>query len=95
MRLTRNQQRALQQYAWVDRFVTPPQNRGQICEVSFGCTAEFIFERVHDRSCHSVDVTAFRHPAREVCFDPWNGEPEVGRRVGRIYSGSLSSEPGR
>lgn len=93
MRLTKNQQAALRCLSEAGRFGVPPRNQGQIVEVSYGCSPDYIYERSYDQSDRTVVITAYAHPRHECDFDPWNGEPETGRRVGVIYSGPAHSEP--
>lgn len=94
MSLTRNQTIALSSYR-VDagQFGVSPQDAGQIVEVSYGCSSDFIFRRSVDKSDRTVIVTAYRHPAEDHDWTPWNDRPVTGRRVGVIYHGYVQDDP--
>jgi hypothetical protein len=92
-RLTKNQQASLRCYADCGRLDVPPRNQGQIVTVSYGCSPDYIYEHSLDQSDRTVTITAYQHPSHDCDFDPWNGEPETGRRVGVIYSGPASDQP--
>lgn len=92
MKLTPNQQAALAAYRNVRNFFVPPRNQGQIVEVSYGCSPAYCYERRYDRSCQSVVVTAYRHPALGA-WDPWSNVPRTGRRIGVIYRGHAKGQP--
>lgn len=66
----------------LENFVVPPQNMGQIVEVSYSCTSEHIIERINDRTDNSVKYMAYDFVDDE--FDPWNGAPRLGRRIGEV-----------
>lgn len=93
LKLTRNQNLAMQELKGVEHFYIPPENQGQIVTVSYGCSPSFIFERCLDRSDNSLSITAYRHPTNDVDFDPWNSIPKMGRRIGVIFDGKSSNEP--
>lgn len=93
MILTKNQQAALRCYRDADRLYTPPARQGQSVLVSYGCSPDYIYERRYDQSDRTTIITAYSHPRYECDFDPWNGDPELGRRVGVIYSGPAGAEP--
>jgi hypothetical protein len=63
----------------------PPECQGQIVEVSYTVDAEagVILERTLDRSDGSEVIVAYDYPARDHTWDPWNGTPKLGRRLGR------------
>lgn len=92
-RLTKNQQAALRCYAESRSFHVPPKNQGQIVIHSYGCSTDYIYEHVLDQSDRTVTIRAYAHPAADEPWEPWNGEPSLGRVVGTIYSGPASSEP--
>lgn len=94
-RLTANQKAALRGYRSARNFAVPPENQGQIIVASYGCDQYFIFERSVDLSDRSVCITAYRHPAGATDWNPGNCVPDLGRRVGVIYSGPASDEPSR
>lgn len=66
------------------RFVTPPENGGQIVEVSYACDADNIYERIHDRSDRTTVINVYEHPNAECDFDPQNGTPRTGEHLARI-----------
>lgn len=88
LRLTKNQEEALRQVKGVE-FVTPPECGGQTVLYSYGCSHDYCYERRYDRSDMSVKITAYRHSAKDLHreWDPWNGVPHLGRRVGVIRDG--------
>lgn len=89
LRLTKNQQAALRQLEDVE-FCVPPVCGGQIVEYSYGCSHDYCYEKRYDRSDMAVKITAYRHSAKQMKkgeFDPWNGTPHLGRRVGVIRDG--------
>jgi hypothetical protein len=91
--MTKNQQIALTCYQDASHFFTPPEGQGQIVLISYGCTADYIYERSYDQSDRTVTVTAYRHPAADDGdWSPWNGRPALGRRIGLIYAGDKSGE---
>jgi hypothetical protein len=65
-------------------FITPPENGGQIVEVSYGGTESMILRRTYDASDRSDKIEAFLPKSGEESFEPWNGTPKLGRRVGRV-----------
>ncbi len=70
-------------------FVTPPENQGQIVLVSYGCDADYIYERSYDQSDRSTTIRVYDHAEEEGDFEPQNGVPSTGELV---YSFALSSE---
>lgn len=94
-RLTRNQYCALLSICDVERYHVPPVYQGQTVVTSYGCNADYIYERSHDRGDNIVWITAYSHPRGDAEFDPWNVVPTTGRRVGLIYNGPLSCDPSR
>ena len=68
-------------------FQTPPENQGQIADVSYACTEDYILERINDRSDNSVVVVAYRYPAdgsEDYGIEPWQAVPKLGRRAGIV-----------
>ena len=70
-------------------FITPPKNAGQIIEVSYSVgyfpndkDEKVIIKRIYDRNKQREDFTAYHFPASGE-FNPWNGEPKLGPRIGR------------
>lgn len=65
-----------------DYFVTPPENQGQIVEVSYGADWEqrVIVVRTHDSSDRTITYRAFN--AATDRFEPWNEVPELGDEIG-------------
>ena len=61
---------------------TPPENQGQIVEVSYACDrADYFYMRSHDRSDRTtqywrVDRDALTQEQAEA-FEPWNREPAI------------------
>lgn len=80
--MTRDQKQALKGYKHVGKLDIPPQNQGQMVLVAYGCTDEYIYERRFDQSDGSVTIIAYAHPIRDDAWDPWNGVPRLGKRIG-------------
>lgn len=74
---------------WIEdvSFTIPPECRGQIVVVSYGCDEDYIFERRCDQSDRTTSVSVYEHPAEECDFDPWNGAPRKGALVGSVDLG--------
>jgi len=68
------------QGAWL----TPPENQGQIVEVSYACTEDYILRCWHDRSDGETRITAYDWPAKDEPFAPWQSVPSHGRRRGVV-----------
>lgn len=65
------------------KWITPPQNQGQIVVTSYAEANGMILERTYDRSTGRITDVAYRHPVRGE-FEPWQSVPKLGRRVGII-----------
>lgn len=66
-------------------FTTPPENGGQIVTVSYAGTEEYILRSTSDASEPGPDkIEAFLPAAGETEFEPWNGAPKLGRRIGTV-----------
>lgn len=63
------------------RFVTPPENQGQIVLVSYGCDGDYIYEHVYDQSDRSTTVRVYEHPENDEEWGPQNGAPNLGEQV--------------
>lgn len=62
------------------KMTTPPENQGQIVEVSYGWQNGRLYQRVHDRSDRSTSwYVADRDEANALdeSWHPINGEPDV------------------
>lgn len=73
-------------YTPTEKWVTPPENQGQIVTVSYSLDseAEVILERIHDASDGTTEFRAYRYPARDDgSWEPWNGTPKLGRSLGK------------
>lgn len=73
----------MQKFEQVEYHV-PPENQGQIVEVSYGCDAEYVYRKTYDKSDRTTSYARFEHPdtpEQEFDFDPWNGEPKLGDEV--------------
>ncbi len=92
-KLTTTQLSALREYRAAGPFIVPPACQGQAVEVSYGCTEDAIYRRVLDRSDRSLEIVAYRHPVSDREWAPWNGEPVLGARIGRLYKGPLFDAP--
>lgn len=68
------------------RFDIPPENAGQIVEVAYGEWDGVIYRRVHDRSDRTTEIVAYEPPedSAEGECQPWNEEPRLGRRLGKV-----------
>lgn len=71
-------------YRVTQGFSTPPENQGQIVEVSYGYAPkeQVIIERVYDKSDRALSYRAYEDPDPEADFDPWNGTPKLGDDLG-------------
>lgn len=67
----------------IGAWITPPENGGQIVEVSYARAGDVALRRVYDRSDRQETITAFRFSDRHE-FEPQNGEPALGRKLGRV-----------
>lgn len=68
-------------YTPTTKFVTPPENQGQIVTHSYAYAAEgVIIERVHDASDRTTRYYAYKDDGSE--WDPWNGVPALGESLG-------------
>jgi hypothetical protein len=76
-------------------FTVPPQNQGQIVQVSYGCTPDYIFKRSLDKSDRTVIVRAYHHPDGDEEFEPWNDIPCVGKFISVVYYGPSYLEPAK
>lgn len=72
-----------------DGFTTPPQNQGQIVDVSYGIGCLQIGDpwcivvRTFDSSDRSESFEAYDfHADGAGSWDPWNGAPELGDSLG-------------
>lgn len=66
---------------------TPPENQGQIVEVSYGWHDGDLYERTYD---HSDRTSVWSRAPKRVSarlattdWEPWNGEPPVSTRQWR------------
>lgn len=60
-------------------FITPPENGGQIVEVSYSCTEDYVLERKFDRSDRSETIRAYKFRGE---VSPQNQAPKLGKFVG-------------
>lgn len=65
-------------------FRVPPESQGQIVEHAWACDADYIYERVFDRSDRTTMIVVWEHPADGSPFEPWNREPSTGDEVTRV-----------
>ena len=68
------------------KFVTPPENQGQIVIVSYAldADAEVIIKRTHDASNNSIRFDAYSYPDDDSGeWTPWNESPELGTHLGQ------------
>jgi hypothetical protein len=68
-------------------FTTPPENQGQIIEVSYALAVNFddpavIVARKHDRSDNTTTYTAYAARPEDEEWDPQNGAPRLGQCFG-------------
>lgn len=64
-------------------FIVPPENGGQIVEVSYSCTESYILVATLDKSDGSQKIEAYDWP-RSGEFEPWNCAPKMGRYRGPV-----------
>ena len=95
MNLTKNQNYALKAFRSAGHFHVPPECGGQTVEVGYAASEDYIYRRLLDQSDRTTTIAAFCRPADGSEFDPWNGHPKLGRRIGVIYRGPCSDEPAR
>ena len=76
---------AIDDLATAGAFTVPPSCQGQIVEVSYACSPDYIFEKSFDKCDRSVTIEAYEHPDNDALFEPWNDIPETGARVGIVY----------
>lgn len=72
-------------------FHVPPECGGQIVQMSYGADEQHIYCCRYDQSDQTVQIVAYQHSEHD--FDPWNGKPQVGKRVGIIYDGPRNKSP--
>ena len=74
----------MKKYRVTSAFIVPPENQGQIVEVSYAIAAddEVIIERTLDKSDRTIRYDAYEYPDKEWEWDPWNGTPSLGEHVG-------------
>jgi len=68
-------------------FLTPPVNQGQMVDVSYACTEDYILERTEDRSDRTLEIVAYHYPAdgsEDNGIEPWQAVPKLGRRAGLV-----------
>lgn len=65
----------------VGHWIIPPENGGQMIEVSYASAGDVVIERQYDRSDRTETLTAYRHSTVHE-FEPQNGRPKLGRRLG-------------
>lgn len=64
-------------------FIVPPECAGQIVIYSYACTHEYILEKSFDGSTGKSTIIAYDW-GKEEEFTPWNGVPDVGKKIGKI-----------
>lgn len=77
-------------YEAVDEFIVPPENGGQIVEVSYALgrlvdspdADAVVLENTYDRNDGTTRVEAYE--ATETEFAPWNGVPALGTHIGLV-----------
>ena len=71
-------------YIPTTRFVTPPVNQGQMVTVSYALDidSEVIIESIYDASDRSQEYIAYEYPEDDDTWEPWNGVPSLGMRLG-------------
>lgn len=67
---------------------TPPENQGQIVEVSYGCRNGLVYKRVFDRSDRSESIYVSRMLADDE--GDWN-DPPANKRWRRITEAEYES----
>jgi hypothetical protein len=60
---------------------TPPENQGQIVTVSYASAGDVALEKIYDASDRSCEIYVYRHAVRGE-WDPWNGTPKMGKKLG-------------
>ena len=64
-------------------FVTPPENQGQMIEISYSCTEDYVLRRVIDRSDAAQLIGAYKH-VDDGDFAPHFAAPDLGNFVGLV-----------
>ncbi len=75
----------MKSYSPTEKFITPPENQGQIvtCSYSLDADAEVIIENIYDASDRTQIYRAYAYPRNDDgTWEPWNGVPELGRSFG-------------
>ena len=83
-------------YNPTEKWVTPPENQGQIVTVSYSLDsdAEVILESIYDASDRSQEYRAYRYPADDDGeWTPWNGTPALGKCLGACEIEQLEAAP--
>lgn len=68
----------------INHWTTPPENGGQIVEVSYALAGDMVIQRTYDRSDRSETLCAFRLRGE---FEPQNCAPRLGRQIGNVVIG--------
>lgn len=72
-------------YNPTEKWITPPENQGQIVTVSYSldADAEVILESIFDASDRSQEYRAYAYPdGDDGSWEPWNGIPSLGKYLG-------------
>ena len=65
-------------------FITPPENQGQMVEVSYASTETYILQKTVDRSRRTEKMMAYEWPEGAE-YSPQNKSPELGPLVGLAH----------
>ena len=68
-------------------FLTPPENQGQMVDISYSCTEDYILKRTEDRSDRTLTIVAYHYPAdgsEDNGIEPWQAVPKLGRRASLV-----------
>jgi len=73
-------------YSPTDKWITPPENQGQIVTVSYNLDSDaaVILESIYDASDRSQEYRAYAYPENDDGeWSPWNGTPALGKCLGQ------------
>jgi hypothetical protein len=76
----------MKSYSPTDKWITPPENQGQIVSVSYNLDSDagVILESIYDASDRSQEYRAYSYPDDDDGeWSPWNGTPELGECLGQ------------
>lgn len=89
--LSADQAKALCAYKTASDWGQSPRDAGQLINITWGHTVDYIYERREGGGLVSV-IAYVPHPLNNR-WEPWEGIIPVGRWIGVIYHGEVADEP--